>query len=117
MITSQDIKALKGEGDAYKRKCIAMIKDILRQHDAKDEDHAIQFDAKNGQAPQFNSNNCVFDEGQEVYITEMWLDENGDLRANYQSVEEGEEEYDQLVENESEFDYEDTLGWLANVVD
>ena len=114
MITNGDVKTLLSEGVVYKRKCIAMIKDILHQHGANDENNAIQFDARNGQAPQFNSNNCIFDEGNEVYITEMWLDEEGDIRANYQSVEEGEEEYDNLIEDESEVDYEDILGWLAN---
>lgn len=114
MITSQDIQVLLNKGIEYKKECIALIKEILKQFQATDEMHSLVFDARNGQAPQFVATNCVLDDGKEVYVSELWLDERGDIRAGYMSVDEGEEEYDVLLEDESGADYEDILSWLRN---
>lgn len=114
MITSQDIQVLLNKGIEYKKECIALIKEILKQFQATDDLHSVVFDARNGQAPQFVATNCVLDDGKEVYVSELWLDERGDIRACYIPVDEGEEEDDVLLEDESGADYEDILSWLRN---
>jgi len=114
MITSQDIQVLLNKGIEYKKECIALIKEILKQFQAFDETHAVAFEAHMCQAPQFVATNGALDDGEDVYVSELWLDERGDIRACYMYAEDGEIECDVLLEDESGADYEDILSWLRN---
>lgn len=114
MITQKDVQKLLDKGVEFKKECIALIAEILKQAGALDKEHTFKFSVESYQAPQFNSTNCPFDTGLDVYISELWLDDQGDIRANYVSDEDDSTEENMLLSDEQNVDYADILSWMRN---
>jgi hypothetical protein len=113
MVTAQNVQALLDKGTGYKNEVINLIKKILKQSQAFDETHAVLFNAHSGEAPQFRANNFDFgEEGCEVYISSLWLDEQDNILAGLDDLDGDEYGYGLLLDTAGKVDYNDILAWL-----
>ncbi len=122
MVTKKHAENLLKQAVETRNRIHAMIIDILVQLNARSESNGVVFSAENGQAPSFFSINCLADaDGVDVYIANLWLDNNSDLKANYY-VPSAEFECDKFEVNMSLNDetcvnYEEILDWLKDKID
>lgn len=114
-MTINEMRKLISQATAIRNDIIAAVEECLVKLGATDEEHGVEFDWEDSNAPSI----CSLQFGDDVadsYITKIWYDK-GLIKVNLHAYYVGDDRENIDLASECNVDYEDILYYLISEIE